>query len=282
MAQAQVSNYKQGHDRAVTRAHAQRTTEVEGAFVVPHLKPHFKILDVGCGPGSITAGFAKYVPEGSVTGVDLSEQVLDQAREHLSEQDANASNVTFELGNVLDGLQYEDESFDVVFCNQTLLHIPEIIKALTEIKRVIRPGGFLAARESDLPFRWYPYLPGLQLLDKYLYELTITRTDRKHPMNPPHAPGHRGGGVVHVFAREAGFDPAKMKKGAGTQCYGTSEETLWFADIMTGRMKVHRESYSELGATEEELKMMEDDLKMWGEHVDAWFAILQAELICWV
>ena len=54
-------------------AFAERTAEDCATHLLPHLKPHYRILDVGCGPGSITVGLARYVPQGSVVGVDVNE-----------------------------------------------------------------------------------------------------------------------------------------------------------------------------------------------------------------
>lgn len=178
-----MSNYQQGYHRAVTASHATRTAEKEAAFILPYLTANAHVLDVGCGPGSISTGFTKYVPEGSVTGIDLTDEVLDQARELVSQQPSPPTNITFEIGNVLEGLKYRDASFDVIFCNQVLIHLPDPVKAFREMKRLCKPGGFVACRDSDMPFRWVPYYEGLQLYDKYLYEIIFGKSDRKHPMS---------------------------------------------------------------------------------------------------
>jgi SAM-dependent methyltransferase len=225
---SQPKTYQQSHHRTVTAAHSTRTAEVEGAFVLPHLKPTFSILDIGCGPGTITSGFATYVPEGSVTGIDTTTQVISEATERLSSLTPQPANVTFEVGNVLDGLRFPDASFDVVFCSQTLVHIVEPVKALKEMRRLCKPGGFVAAREGDMPFRWVPYLRGLQLFNKYLYLMVMgdIGVDTEHPDNAPFKEGHRSGSLVHVWAREAGFDPLKIVKGAKVTMYGTREERM--------------------------------------------------------
>ena len=87
-----LSTYKQGHHRAITSNHASRTAQEDAAFLLPCLKPGQRILDIGCGPGSITVGFAAYVPGGSVVGVDLSDEIHSQAREHLTSQQSSAPN----------------------------------------------------------------------------------------------------------------------------------------------------------------------------------------------
>ncbi|KAF2462967.1 methyltransferase type 11 [Lindgomyces ingoldianus] len=284
MSAHQKSTYAQGHHPCVTAAHALRSAEVEGAFVLPHLSPKSCILDVGCGPGSISASFAKYVPEGTVTGIDLTEEVLSQARSYLSKLSPTPPNVTFELGNIVDGLKYPSDTFDVVFTSQVLIHIPEPVKAMREMKRVCKPGGFIACRESDLPFHWHPYLPGLQLWDKYLYNLTIVKTDRQHPMSAPHELGHRAGCLLPAWAREAGCDPEKMVKGAATTVYATMEERRRFSEGLSGRIENAGMGgkFRGLGASEEEVGAMVRDLKAWAEEVDGWFGILQVQVICWV
>jgi ubiquinone/menaquinone biosynthesis C-methylase UbiE len=92
MSSAKASTYGQGHHTAVTANHVIRTAEADAAFLLPYLKPHHRILDVGCGPGSITTGFAKYVPEGSIIGIDLTPEILKQAQDFLNNQDPTPEN----------------------------------------------------------------------------------------------------------------------------------------------------------------------------------------------
>jgi ubiquinone/menaquinone biosynthesis C-methylase UbiE len=273
--------YQQSHHTSTTSAHAARTAEVEAAFLLPHLRPDHRVLDIGCGPGSITRGLARYVQSGHVTGIDLSEQVLAQAQEGVLAS-GSASNITFEMGNVLEGLSYPDDTFDVVYCNQTLLHIPAPVKALKEMRRVCISGGLIAAREADMPFHWYPYNRGLQLWDKYLYSTIFGNEEgREHPMSLPHLKGYRGGSLLHVWAREAGFDPEKMQKGVGSQGYTTRRQRDWFVDIYSKRLENEdtRRRMKECGATEDELGEMLRGLEAWGRDVDGWVSILHGELI---
>src|SRR6478735_12687773 len=72
--------YTHGHHESVVRAHAARTAENSAAFVLPHLTPGTALLDVGCGPGSITCDFAALVNPGHVTGLDRSPDVIAQAQ----------------------------------------------------------------------------------------------------------------------------------------------------------------------------------------------------------
>jgi SAM-dependent methyltransferase len=292
MSQPSTSTYAQGHHTAVTANHVIRTAEADAAFLLPHLKPHHHILDIGCGPGSITTGFAKYVLEGTVTGIDLTPEIINQAENFLNEQDPRPSNVSLKLGNVLEGLPFPDAHFDVIFCNQTLIHIPEPVKALQEMKRVCKEGGIVACREGDPPFHFYPELPGLQVFHKYLWLLihgplpskNPTSFNPDQPWNIPHPPNNRAGSRIHVWAREAGFDPDRMIKDASVIVMATQEKRSFLADVMIARIEKagHRAKFVKLGATNEEIDGVVRDLEMWRDDVDGWYAIMNCEVVCFV
>src|ERR1700742_2132037 len=86
--------YSHGHHKSVVQDHARRTAQDSARFLLPHIRPHHTILDVGCGPGTITADFAALVPQGKVVGGDAVESVLEQAREFASSR--GLTNVSFE------------------------------------------------------------------------------------------------------------------------------------------------------------------------------------------
>src|SRR2546423_15405485 len=118
------SSYSQGHHDSVTRSHASRTVAKDAAFLLPQIQPHHKILDVGCGPGTITSGFCTHVPNGSVTGVDVSEDVISQARTLASSSPNPPNNLTFQTANIFNGLLFPDATFDIIFTPQVILHLP--------------------------------------------------------------------------------------------------------------------------------------------------------------
>lgn len=138
--------YTHGHHQSVVQNHARRRAEVDAWFLLPHLMPGMRLLDAGCGPGTITVGLARAVAPGAVVGIDLSEDVLAQARDHAASE--GVGNVTFTPGDVYQ-LDYEDGSFDVVYANQLLQHLTDQGRALLEMRRVLKPGGLLAIRETD-------------------------------------------------------------------------------------------------------------------------------------
>ena len=138
--------YTHGHHESVVQNHARRRAEVDAWFLLSHLRAGMRLLDAGCGPGTITAGLARAVAPGEVVGIDLSEDVLAQARDHVASEGVN--NVTFTFGDVYQ-LDYEDGSFDVVYANQLLQHLTDQPRALREMRRVLKPGGLLCVRETD-------------------------------------------------------------------------------------------------------------------------------------
>ena len=140
------ATYSHGHHSSVVQSHARRTAQNSAGFLLPHIKPTDSILDLGCGPGSITVDFAALVPEGKVVGGDAVAEVLNQASELARSR--NLKNITFETIDA-NFLKYEDDTFDIVFCHQLLQHVKDPIGILREMRRVTKPGGIIAAREAD-------------------------------------------------------------------------------------------------------------------------------------
>ncbi|KAJ5467971.1 hypothetical protein N7475_005723 [Penicillium sp. IBT 31633x] len=144
--------YTTDHSTSVLQTHSWRTVSNSASYLLPHLKPDMKILDVGCGPGSITISLAKEVPNGHVTGVECVSDPLEGAR--ILAQEQGVSNVTFQEGNI-HALPFGDDTFDVVHAHQVLQHIENPVQAIQEMRRVVKKGGIVACRESA-ELSWYP------------------------------------------------------------------------------------------------------------------------------
>ncbi|KAL8687149.1 MAG: hypothetical protein Q9218_006596 [Villophora microphyllina] len=263
------STYSQGHSEEVIASHSARTVSNSAAFLLPHLLPHFSLLDIGCGPGTITSGFCQYLHQGHITGIDPGESVIAHAiSSHPSDK---FSNLTFETGDVLEGLKHEDETFDVVFFHQTILHLPDPVKAMREAKRVLKPGGLLAMRETDT-LNWYPDFPGLSKYNECLDKM----------LRSAGAPGLFSARGLHAWARQAGFDRKQMVVGAGTTVYSTHEERQWWGKIHVGRLRSEAVGgkFVSLGLSSEDgLEEMVGDFERWIEDGDGWYAALQCEVV---
>jgi 2-polyprenyl-3-methyl-5-hydroxy-6-metoxy-1,4-benzoquinol methylase len=160
-----VDTYTHGHSEPVLQSHRWRTAENSAAYLLPSLRTGLDLLDVGCGPGTITVDLAALVAPGRVIGLDVSADPLAEAR-GLAER--AGVEVTFEVGDVY-ALAEADDSFDVVHAHQVLQHLTDPVAALREMARVCRPGGVVAVRDVDYgAVTWFPADEGLdRWLDLY-------------------------------------------------------------------------------------------------------------------
>jgi SAM-dependent methyltransferase len=156
---AASDTYLHGHHDSVLRSHRWRTAENSAGYLLPRLAPTARVLDIGCGPGTITADLAARVPDGDVVGIDAAGDVLAMARAEADRR--GQANVRFEVGDAYE-LGFEDETFDVVHAHQVMQHLSDPVAALTEMRRVCRPGGLIAARDGDYGgMFWFPGDPEL-------------------------------------------------------------------------------------------------------------------------
>ncbi|MCY3569087.1 MAG: methyltransferase domain-containing protein, partial [Chloroflexi bacterium] len=146
MSDAPRDRYTHGHHESVVQSHARRRAEVEAWFLLPQLRPGMRLLDVGCGPGTITTGLARAVAPAEVVGLDAAPDVLDHARSHAREE--RVHNTEFVVGDVY-ALDFAEAAFDVVYANQLLQHLAEPVRAIAEMRRVLKSGGLLAVRDAD-------------------------------------------------------------------------------------------------------------------------------------
>jgi ubiquinone/menaquinone biosynthesis C-methylase UbiE len=138
--------YTLGYDRFAVDFVSRRTLESHGAFFIPHLKPGMQVLDVGCGPGSMTLGIAARIGPATVTGVDMSaSQVLiatDRARAF------GVNNARFREGSAYD-LPFPESSFDAAFSHALLEHLQQPGRAMSEFLRVLKPSGVMGVATPD-------------------------------------------------------------------------------------------------------------------------------------
>lgn len=109
------------------------------------LRPGLNVLDVGCGTGDFLQLLAPFVCPGKAIGLDLSETMITVARQRSAE---NIDNLSFRLGSVLE-LPFQAGIFDRILATQLLLHVPDPLKALSEMKRVLAASGIISISEID-------------------------------------------------------------------------------------------------------------------------------------
>ena len=126
----------------------RRSAARNAAHLLPLLRPGMELLDLGCGPGLITLGLARAVYPGRATGLDRDGQQVGNARANARLE--GVENACFIPGESLD-LPFPSNSLDVVHCHGFLMHSPRIREQLTEIVRVLKPGGILSSRDMDVP-----------------------------------------------------------------------------------------------------------------------------------
>ena len=139
-----TSDYTMGYSEEFLQLLDRRSAETHAAHLLPHLKPGLRVLDFGCGPGTITVGLARAVEPGEVHGIDMEESQIGMARSAAAA--GGHDNATFHVGDVTD-LPFEDNSFDAAHCHAVLMHVPDTAAVLAEVKRVLKPGGIVANRE---------------------------------------------------------------------------------------------------------------------------------------
>ncbi|MFC8240591.1 methyltransferase domain-containing protein [Streptomyces chartreusis] len=260
--------YTHGHHESVLRSHTWRTAANSAAYLLDSLKPHMRILDVGCGPGTITADLAALVPDGRVTGVDRAPGILEQARATAAGR--GVPNVDFAVADV-HALDFPDETFCVVHAHQVLQHVGDPVGALREMARVTRRGGLIAVRDSDYAaVSWYPPSRGMDdWLDLY------RRVARANGGEPD------AGRRLKSWALRAGLTDVTAT--SSTWTFSTEEERAWWSGLWADRTlaSAYAERATESGhATAEDLQAVSEAWREWGRRGDGWFSVLHGEILC--
>jgi SAM-dependent methyltransferase len=260
-------SYTHGHHESVLRSHTWRTAENSAGYLLPHLRPGLSLLDVGCGPGTITVDLAQRLTPGQVIGLDASAEVVTQAQALAS--GAEATNVRFEVGDLF-ALRYDDASFDVVHAHQVLQHLVDPVAALVELRRVLRPGGVLAARDSDYSaFVWAPADPAL---DRWI-EIYLAVTARN---------GHdaRIGPALLGLAHAAGFSEVEVS--STTWTFAEPESRRWWGGLWADRVQYSRfaEQAVAYGLTDiNELQSIAEAFANWAGSPDGVFIVPHVEIL---
>jgi ubiquinone/menaquinone biosynthesis C-methylase UbiE len=260
--------YAHGYDTALTlKLHANRSASRHAKFFLSYLKPGMDVLDCGCGAGAITLGLAQAVHPGIVTGIDVAEAEIERARRQVLEQ--GISNAYFKVGTAY-SLGYVDCAFDAVLSHNVLEHIGEPHTALIEMRRVLKPGGIVGLRDTDI---------GGNLIapeDKRLWQwLTLMEAVWEGQGGHPRL-GRQLRGLLH----KAGF--VDVEASASYDSYGTPETVRFIGQIAASRCKEPdfcRQVRQRGLATQEQLETIRSAWLEWTERTDAFCAIAHGEAI---
>ena len=214
--------YTHGHHEAVLRSHRWRTVANSAAYLIPYLAPGIHLLDVGCGPGTITLDFAGRIAPGRVLGIDAAESVIDLARAEQAER--HIRNVEFRTADVYT-LDVPDDTFDVVHAHQVLQHLADPVAALREMRRVCKPGGVVGAPRRRL-HRDDVVSRGSRGSTAWIeiYN-TVARANDGEP---------DAGRFLLAWAHAAGF--TDVQSTATAWCYATPADREWWGELWADRM----------------------------------------------
>jgi len=261
--------YTHGHHESVLRSHSWRTIANSAAFLEPHLVSGQKVLDVGCGPGTITLELGERVSPGLVKGIDRSADIIELAQQNKGE--SKNSNVQFEVGDTY-AMRFDDASFDVVYAHQILQHLTDPVAALREMRRVLTPGGLLAVRDSDYDsFVWYPENPSLTRWMNLYHEVT-----RANGANDD------AGRLLHSWVRQAGF--SAMEVGSSTWTFQTEGDRRWWGGLWADRVRSSAFAEQALEyelSTPKELEDIAHGFLEWAENDDGLFIVVHGEVLAW-
>lgn len=276
MAQHNLShNYKQGYSDSTLSTHLRRTADSDAGFLLAHIRPGDHILDVGCGPGTITLGLAKVASQGETIGLDISPEVLEKAKA-LAEEAAVPSegpgSVHFQHGNVLERLPFSDETFDIVVAVQLFGHIPPPdlpLRALVELRRVLKPNGIIATRDGMIQH----FFPSRFELDRLWVGNMQRMIQRGSPEDPTAT-------QLPAFMRKAGFKDISVDAKAMVTSQPAARKKL--ADRAAAQLKegdTFRQSWLDAGVSTQEIQETVKAAATWADTEDAMFVTVQSELL---
>jgi SAM-dependent methyltransferase len=258
--------YTHGHDGAVLRSHRWRTAENSAPHLLGELRPGLDLLDVGCGPGTITVDLARRVAPGRVVAIDAAPAAVDAAASAAAEAGVA---IDARVGDAY-ALDLPDAAVDVVHAHQVLQHLADPVAALREWRRVTRPGGIVAVRDADYAgMHWWPPEPRLARWLE-LYE-AAARANGGEP---------DAGRRVRSWALAAGF--TDVRAGASCWVFADPDDRAWWSQTWAERVTgtALGQQLVEGGlATADDLADIAEGWRAWAAADDAWFCVPHGEVL---
>lgn len=262
-----VDAYAHGHHSSVLKSHTWRTADNSAAYLLPHLTAGSRVLDVGSGPGTITADFAEIVAPGEVVGIDASSEVNATATAETAPR--QLSNLRFETGDAY-ALEYPDDHFDVVHAHQVLQHVGDPVEMLREMRRVTSTGGVVGVRDVD--YGGVILSPDSPVLDEWL--ALYLRVHAGVSGEP------RAGRYLKSWARSAGF--SEVTSSASLWLFETDEDRAWWGGMWAERIlsSAFAGNALRLGlADQADLERISEGWKQWAADPNGWMLMPHAEIV---
>lgn len=260
--------YTQQANAAFEAELGARTASRDAAFFLPHLRRGTRVLDVGCGPGSITLGLAEAVSPGEVVGIDIQAAQVEQARTLAGSKVVR--NVRFEAASIY-ALPFPDRCFDAAFANGVVMHLAEPVRALAELRRVLRPGGVAGLRDPD--FGSTLYAPMTPLLER-LFALRVHV--RQHNGGDPFRPRH-----YRRLLLEAGF--ARAEAGASVETAGSALSMRHHAAFLKAMLRgLARTVLAQGWMDTTTLDAVAAEIDAWALRPDAFYTVTWCHAVGWL
>lgn len=259
--------YTIGFSESILQHLKRHTADTHAAHLLPYLSPGLRVLDLGCGPGTLSIGLAAAISPGELYGVDMEQSQVDLARSIAKA--GGHDNATFEVGDVTE-LSYDDESFDVVHGHSILAHVSDTQAVLAEAKRVLKPGGLVAFREWIFDGSFLA--PDFEVIyDAWATLAELITADDGHP---------NIGRDLKRHLLEAGF--TDVRPAASFTSYTTAEDVGYISRVienwfLSADVRASATAYGV--ATQQQLDNLEQALKRWISHAGAFGAVAYGEVI---
>jgi len=237
--------YTPGYTESTLRLMLKRTAAKHAAFFTPFLCRGMRVLDCGCGPGTITLDLANLVSPGQVVGIDLQATQLRSAQNSSREQGINACFAVASIYN----LPFTHGQFDAAFAHALFEHLREPDRALSEIRRVLRSSGLVGLRSPDWA-GWLVYPPS-PLIERAFHMFRETQIANG---GNPHV-----GRTLGSLLRDSGFSNVSV-----SASYELVFDPGYFVDWLASCLGLR-------GHTE--LRQKGNEVRAWSEDPDAFVAV---------
>lgn len=165
----QKESYSAGYSPEIINDFQKRTIHQEALFFIKHLNNNMKVLDCGCGPGSISIGIADFLKKGTIILTDIEKRQLEIAKNEADKR--NLDNIEYVQCDIYN-LPFENSSFDAVFSHAVLQHLSNPQKAINEMYRILKPHGILGVRDDDADsLLIYPYTRKMKYIISHIKQL---------------------------------------------------------------------------------------------------------------